>query len=54
MDGLGLSNKGGYVASPPNNPSQDRDIVTGHYKEIHSTFEDRALNLMLPSAGLGC
>ena len=49
MDGLGLCNKGGYVESPPNNPSQVRDLDTGHRKETLSIFEDRALNPMFPS-----
>ena len=55
MNGLGLSNKGGggYVESPPNNPSQDRDVVTGQHEKPFLTFEDRALNPVFPSTGLG-
>ena len=44
MDGLETLQRGGLCGIvPPNNPSQDRDIVTGRHKESHLTFEDRAL-----------
>ena len=45
--------RGGYVEYPPNNPSQDHDVVMGHHEKTLSTFKDRALNLMFPSSQTG-
>lgn len=47
MDGLGTLQRGGVMWYRPhhNNPSQDRDLVTGRHKEIPFPFEDRALIL---------